>query len=93
MSPEEKRQFDELKQQVSELARHNSSIDRFADITDNIFINNKDVDDDQVTTTINVVGGEGGTVDALDFPDRWVVLRYKGQPYLTPLYSYTRLGT
>jgi len=87
MTPEEKRQFEELKKEVAEI----KSADGYAMITDSIFIDSRDVTDTDVQIS-TAIGGMGGTVNHLDFPDRWAVLRYKGKPYLTPLYNFTRLG-
>jgi len=47
------------------------------------------VTDADVTLTVSdTVGPDGGTVsvDVLDFPDRWIELRYKGEIYRLPAY-------
>jgi len=86
MSPEEKRQFEELKKQVKEL----SEPINVARIQRIMFRDDKNVTDSQVNIA-TVIGDSGGTVNHLDFPDRWLIIEHRKKSFLIPAYFYTRL--
>ena len=86
MTPEQLRQFEEMKKKIDEIY----TSDGYAKLSNGIFIDDRIVVDADVNVS-TVIGAGGGTVNHLDFPDRWLVVRYKDKPYLVPMYSFTRL--
>ena len=54
-----------------------------------IFINNEAVVDADITIS-TVIPGTGGTVNHLDFPDRWLIKRQGTNVYMVPVYNFTR---
>ena len=96
MSPEEKQQFDEMKKQLEEAKKqiaalsNVSSTDFMERIVDSRVKKVTSVTDADVTLAQSVSGGGGGSVNILDFPDRWKVEQYKGSLYRTPLYLESR---
>lgn len=87
MNPLEQK-VEELTKRVAELeqAQNLNAIDSFMQV---IVKDIPTVTDADVTLSVSdSVGAGGGTVnfDILDFPDRWIVLRYGGELHRIPSY-------
>lgn len=70
MTPQERRQFEEMQRKLDQL----SAIVP----VDDVLLKNM--------TQQTVIGSDGGTVTHIDLPDRGIVIKYKGKPYLIPAY-------
>ena len=85
MTPEElNKKILELEKRVKGL----ETIDRNRGLVD--FVDVKAVTDGNITISTGI-GAGGGTVNHMDFPDKWEVIRVKDKAYLRPLYIYTRI--
>lgn len=76
MSPELK----QLQKRVEDLEAARN-IDAVRNLLDFLIKDTPTVTDSDVATDISVTGGSGGTVTALDFPDKWIELRIQGKIY------------
>lgn len=91
MTPEEKRQFQELKREVERL-RSLLMTDFVENMDDKLFGRVATITDgaheEQFGRDITVTIGMGSDdITVLDYPDKVMVKRYKGQLYLIPLYN------
>lgn len=93
MTPLEKQEFENLKKQVEDLRTlldprflgyaktRLPFLEKGAEVT---------VADSDVDRNVSIPDG-GGTDDVLDYPDKWIIVRFKGTPYLLGLYNYSRI--
>jgi hypothetical protein len=88
MNPQE--EIKELKETVATLMERVEELKVMVSPDREIFFDNKLVTDDDVTIS-TAIGAGGGTVNHLDFPDRWLVKRQGTKVYLVPAYNFTRL--
>lgn len=61
----------------------------FSKIVDGIVSRKASVIDSKVQITTSI-GIGGGTVTHLDFPDEWLIVKYKGKLYRVPMYLESR---
>lgn len=85
MTPEEQRQFEEMKLQIEEIHRLIPAFDQ-----SNILDGYKGVTDADIDLTVSVSGGAGGSVVVPDFPDDLILIRYNGKIGRIPFYFETR---
>lgn len=80
--------LEQLEQRVRDLEQA-SNLNAFESFMQVLVKDVPDVTDADVTLTVSdTVGIDGGTVtfDILDFPDKWLVIRYRGELYRVPAY-------
>lgn len=96
MSPEEKQQFEDLKQKVEQLERL-SDDNWLARLEERVIIKNSPFSDTSPGSTGSVatntllktttVGAGGGSVTTLNVPENLIEYRYKGKKYLLLAYD------
>lgn len=88
MTPEQEQQFNQMKERL-ELLESASNNDANELYIENLVKRKTDVDDSLVTKT-TFIGEGGGTVNAFDFPDQFIEIKYKGSLYRLPAYNAQR---
>ena len=80
--------LEQLEKRVLELEQA-SNLNAFESFMQVLVKDNPNVIDTDVTLTLSdsvPIGGGSVTFDVLDFPDKWLVLRYRGELYRVPAY-------
>lgn len=92
MEPNLAQQVEILQRRVEQLEQIRRT-DNIENIDDQLILDVIDVTDSKITRVeSDSVGTEGGTVEinTLEYPDKWLLRRYKGQVYLIPAYTLDR---
>lgn len=85
MSPELEQKLKEMSERIESLESVQQT-EFIEQIDDQLILQEYDVTDSNVTNTISIPDG-GGSANTFDFPDRWLMRRYKGKVYLIPAYE------
>jgi len=80
MTPEEKRQFEEMQMKIEQM-ENSTSLDHVQQMLDILVPSRPEVTDTDVDLVVSVSGGAGGNVTVLDFPDRWLNFVIDGETY------------
>lgn len=85
-------EFEQMKRKVKELEQTVERLkvtqrpENIEMIDDELVLNTSDVDTANITRTY--AGSISGSVDAPDYPDKWLIRRHKGKVYLVPAFEY-----
>lgn len=82
-----KRKMEQLEQTVQQLSQIQRQ-ENIEKIDDELVLNTSEVSSANVTRT--ATGSASGSVDVLDYPDKWLLRKHKGVVYLVPAYKYSK---
>jgi hypothetical protein len=93
MTPEQERQFNTLVREFESM-KTQISLDAYENFIDEL-VKRKTNQDEQTTRTSDItkttsVPEGGGSVSSFDFPDEWMILKYKGELVRVPVYKESR---
>ena len=90
MTPEQLQIFEDMQKRIDDLenVKNNNTIQLTVDTLVKRVTTVTDTDIDRMIT----VGIGGGTFDVLDYPDMWLVFKYKGKLYRMGAYEEERFN-
>jgi hypothetical protein len=93
MTPEQEQKLNTVVEELG-LLKQGIGINAYENLIDEL-IKRKTTQDEQATETSDItktssVPEGGGSVSSFDFPDEWMILKYKGELVRVPVYKESR---